>query len=135
MEPIVYTYVSTRADYDPAKLLIVCPPSGQAGSREQAETFGVSSGWQTLAEAEGAVLLIPVVPEGWAAESTDLPARLYDTLRNSFSSRNGRSVTKTVPSLPETVWWRIPTGSPPSFWPEALLRTTARRICPPATGW
>lgn len=85
-------YVSTRADYDPAKLLIVCPPSGQAGSREQAEAFGVSSGWQTLAEAEGAVLLIPVVPEGWAAESTDLPARLYDTLRNSFSSRNGRSL-------------------------------------------
>ena len=30
---MVYTYTSTRADYDPAKLFIVCPPSGLLQSR------------------------------------------------------------------------------------------------------
>lgn len=87
-----YLYISTRADYDPAKLLIVCPSSEQAGTIGQAQDFAVSTGWQMLAETEGAVLLIPVVPDGWAAESADLPAKLYDTLRNSFASRNGRSL-------------------------------------------
>lgn len=29
---MVYTYTSTRADYDPAKLLLDCPPSGQAAA-------------------------------------------------------------------------------------------------------
>lgn len=36
--------------------------------------------------------MIPVVPDGWKAETVDLPAKLYDSLRNSFATRNGRSL-------------------------------------------
>ena len=71
---MVYSYVSTRADYDPAKLFLVCPPAENATDEKSAAAFAESSGWQALAEWEGGILLIPVVPNGWQAENTDLPA-------------------------------------------------------------
>ena len=89
---MVYTYTSTRADYDPAKLFIVCPPSGQAAAEPEAAAFAEASGWKALTEWEGGILIIPVVPDGWKAETVDLPAKLYDSLRNSFATRNGRSL-------------------------------------------
>lgn len=89
---MVYTYTSTRADYDPAKLFIVCPPSGQAAAEPEAAAFAEVSGWKALTEWEGGILMIPVVPDGWKAETVDLPAKLYDSLRNSFATRNGRSL-------------------------------------------
>ena len=89
---MVYSYVSTRADYDPAKLFLVCPPAENATDEKSAAAFAESSGWQALAEWEGGILLIPIVPNGWQAENTDLPARLYYSLRNSFAARNGRSL-------------------------------------------
>ena len=92
MEQTAYTYVSTRAAYDPAKTIIVCPPSGQAATLENAALFAQTSGWQTLAEYDGSVLVVPVAPSGWKAESTELPGRLYDELRGSFSSRCGNSL-------------------------------------------
>lgn len=92
MEQTAYTYVSTRAAYDPAKTIIVCPPSGQAATLENAALFAQTSGWQTLAEYDGSVLVVPVAPNGWKAESTELPGRLYDELRGSFSSRCGNSL-------------------------------------------
>lgn len=89
----VYAYVSTRADYDPAKTIFLFAPSKVAASRELAERFAAESGWRNAAEDDGAVLIVPLAPAGgWAAVETDLPGRLYDALRNSFSSRNGRSL-------------------------------------------
>lgn len=87
-----YSYVSTRADYDPAKLFLVCPPAADAADERAAAAFAESSGWQALAEWEGGILLIPLAPNGWQAEDSNLPARLYDSQRNSFSTRNGRSL-------------------------------------------
>lgn len=87
-----YSYVSTRADYDPAKLFLVCPPAADAADERAAAAFAESSGWQALAEWEGGILLIPLAPNGWQAEYSNLPARLYDSQRNSFSTRNGRSL-------------------------------------------
>lgn len=92
MEQTAYTYVSTRAAYDPAKTIFVCPPSDQAVTMEMAGRFAQSSGWQALAEYDGAVLVIPVAPEGWQAETTDLPGRLFDQMRGGFSSRCGNSL-------------------------------------------
>lgn len=89
---MVYTYVSTRADYDPAKMFLVCPPAAQAATEEAARCFAQSSGWQMLAEWESGVLVIPIVPGGWEVEDVTLPARLYDELRNSFATQNGRSL-------------------------------------------
>ncbi len=81
-----------RTSYDPAKFLLVFPPSDQARSREQASRFAQSSGWQALAEYDGAVLVIPIAPAGWQQEDVDLPGQLYDALRNQFPSRNGHSL-------------------------------------------
>lgn len=87
-----YAYESTRANYDPARMLIVIPPSSRAASRAEAQQFAVESGWQTLAEYDGSVLVIPVAPDGWSGANTSLPGALYDALRNEFSSQNGYSL-------------------------------------------
>lgn len=87
-----YTYVSTRANYDPAKVIFVCPPAARAGDVALARQFAQESGWQALAEYDGAVLVVPTAPEGWQARDTGLPGSLYDALRNEFSSRNGHSL-------------------------------------------
>ena len=76
MKDIFYSYVSTRACYDPAKTIMVCPPSDQAGTIEEAAEFAESSGWRALCEYDGAVLLIPVVPEGYGACDRELLCRL-----------------------------------------------------------
>lgn len=88
----VYTYVSTRACYDPVKTIFVFPPSEHARDCRLAEQFAIASGWRFLAEYDGAVLVIPVISDGWEKESTALPGELYDRLRGSFSSRNGKSL-------------------------------------------
>ena len=51
---MVYTYTSTRADYDPAKLFIVCPPSGQAAAEPEAAAFAEASGWKAPDDPGGA---------------------------------------------------------------------------------
>lgn len=88
----IYTYVSTRADYDPVKTIFVCAPSGEANTWEAAERFAEASGWKDVAEYDGAVLILPVVPLGWDAAEYSLPGAVFDALRNTFSSRNGRSL-------------------------------------------
>lgn len=92
MEGRFYYYISTRADYDPCKTLLILPPSAQAKTVEAAEDFAIRSGWKTLAEYDGAVLIVPVISRGYAAESECLPGELLDSVRNAFSSVNGRSL-------------------------------------------
>ena len=87
-----YAYISTRADYDPCKTLLVFGPSERVSTVADAEAFAQTSGWQLLAEYDGAVLIVPVMAQGYAAAQESLPAELLGSLRNAFSSRNGRSL-------------------------------------------
>lgn len=87
-----YSYVSTRACYDPARMIFLFAPEKDAVSTESAARFAQKSGWQTLAEYDGAVLIVPVVPEGWQAQPATLPGKIYNQARNSFASRCGKSL-------------------------------------------
>lgn len=87
-----YMYVSTRACYDPAKTIFVFAPGEEAGDMASAERFAVRSGWQALAEYDGAVLILPLAPMGWEREVVSLPGRIYELIRGGIESRNGKSL-------------------------------------------
>ena len=87
-----YMYVSTRACYDPAKTIFVFAPGEEAGEMASAERFAVRSGWQALAEYDGAVLILPLAPMGWKREVVSLPGRIYELIRGGIESRNGKSL-------------------------------------------
>lgn len=87
-----YMYVSTRACYDPAKTIFVFAPGEEAGELALAERFAVRSGWQALAEYDGAVLILPLAPAGWKTEPVSLPGRIYERIRGGVESRNGKSL-------------------------------------------
>lgn len=87
-----YMYVSTRACYDPAKTIFVFAPGEMAADLSLAEQFARKSGWQALSEYDGAVLILPLAPEGWNAQSHSLPGSIYDRVRGQVGSRNGRSL-------------------------------------------
>lgn len=87
-----YCYVSTRACYDPVKAIFVCASGEEAATMEAAEAFAKKSGWQALAEYDGAALILPLAPEGWQAQRTDLLNRIFQETRNAFFTRNGRSL-------------------------------------------
>ena len=88
----VYTYVSTRADYDPARTILVFAPEKECTDRAAAQVFAVRSGWQKLAEYGGDVLIIPVLPEGYGNQPLSLAGEILDGYRNAFDGLNGRSL-------------------------------------------
>ncbi len=88
----LYTYISTKAAYDPVPTIYVCAPQRDAVSPAAAERFAVASGWQAVAEAAGAVLVLPLAPQGWAAEKTSLLPELYAETKNQFPTRSGKSL-------------------------------------------
>lgn len=65
---------------------------GDGGGLVLAEQFARKSGWQALSEYDGAVLILPLAPEGWNAQSHSLPGSIYDRVRGQVGSRNGRSL-------------------------------------------
>lgn len=87
-----YSYISTKAACDPVKTFYVCAPECCAASEEELERFANSSGWKDIAEEKGAVLVMPVAPQGWQAEPPDLFMRLYAQTRNAFKTRSGSSI-------------------------------------------
>lgn len=87
-----YMYVSTRACYDPAKTIFVFAPGEMAADLSLAEQFARQSGWQALSEYDGAVLILPLAPEGWNAQSHSLPGLIYDRVCGQVGSRNGKSL-------------------------------------------
>lgn len=89
---MLYTYTSSRADYNPAKTILVFAPSDKVKTMEEAEAFAVSSGWQLLAEYEEAVLIIPLIVDGYSRLSTAWPGKILTENRNAFSSICGRSL-------------------------------------------
>ena len=87
-----YLYVSTRACYDPAKTIFIFAPGEMAGDISKAEQFARESGWQALAEYDGAVLILPLAPKGWKEEMVSLPGIIFDRVRSQVESRNGKSL-------------------------------------------
>ncbi len=83
-EPEFFSFVSTRAGSDPVKTIFLCPPDSAAGTKESAEAFACSSGWLDQAEADGALLIVPIAEHGWASESEDLLCDIYNKHRNNF---------------------------------------------------
>ena len=68
----LYCHISTKAGFDPVKTLYVCAPGADAASYEAAARFAQASGWREIAEQDGAVLVLPIVPYGWRAEDAGL---------------------------------------------------------------
>ena len=94
-----YYYISTKAAFDPVKTLYVCAPAAAAASLEGVQQFAKSSGWQTLAEEAGAVLVLPLAPNGWANEPDELLLDLYQNTKNSFATRSGKAIWGRMGSL------------------------------------
>lgn len=88
-----YSYVSTRACYDPVRTILVFAPEADAKDLESVQRFAERSGWIELAESDGAVLLLPVAENGWQKEPDTLPGTIFDRLHNRFASRCGKSLT------------------------------------------
>lgn len=91
---MVYSYVSCRADYSPAKTFMILPPSEQVNNLKEAEEFASATGWQMLAEYEEAVLLVYVPEDGYKGLSLSLPGEILQEKRNDFDSLNGRSLSQ-----------------------------------------
>ena len=103
---------------------------GDGGGLVLAEQFARKSGWQALSEYDGAVLILPLAPEGWNAQSHSLPGSIYDRVRGQVGSRNGGVCLagkessgagrpcstwlgmRTGRFLPEIVRWRNRTALP-----------------------
>ncbi len=88
----LYYYVSTKAGCDPAETIYVCAPEMYAATVEGAGAFAVSSGWQAIAEEQGAVLVVPVATHGWENEPVTLLPELFSETRSRFRSRSGKAI-------------------------------------------
>lgn len=87
-----YAYTSTLADWDPVKTIFLCPPAAQCKTVNQAEQFAIRSGWQSLAEANKCLLVVPVAPGGWDRLPADHLMNLYNQMKNSVKARQGKSI-------------------------------------------
>ena len=88
----LYCHISTKAGFDPVKTLYVCAPGADAASYEAAARFAQASGWREIAEQDGAVLVLPIVPHGWRAEDAGLLMEIYRGTRGSFPTQSGKSL-------------------------------------------
>lgn len=87
-----YCYISTRACYDPVRTIYVCAPDRDAADMASLERFAVSSGWRDIAEADGAVLVLPLAKNGWSAESLTLLPELYAETQGKFPVPQGEGL-------------------------------------------
>lgn len=69
-----FTYVSTRACEDPVRTIVLCVPEANVRTAAAVEAFAQESGWIDEAEADGAVIVAPVLAGGWDAAAGE-PAR------------------------------------------------------------
>lgn len=95
----LYYYISTKAACDPVRTIYLCAPEKDAATVEKAHAFAISSGWQEIAEEQGAILVVPVAAQGWAAEPAGLLPELYNETKNSFKTRSGRAIWGRTGSL------------------------------------
>jgi len=74
-----WSYASTRACADPVRTVVLCVPDAYVRSSEGVAAFARESGWMDEVEAEGAVIVAPVVPDGRASAPDDLAREAYRT--------------------------------------------------------
>lgn len=87
----VYTYISTKAGYDPAKTYYVCAPERNASDVDSLARFAEASGWCEAAEEQGAILVMPAAPQGWDTLPPTLFMDIYGQTRNKFHSLSGKA--------------------------------------------
>lgn len=87
----IYTYTSTKAGYDPAKTYYICAPARNAVDLDSVAQFAETSGWREAAEEQGAILVMPVAPQGWDALPPTLFMDIYGDTRNKFHTRSGKA--------------------------------------------
>lgn len=87
----VYTYISTKAGFDPVKTYYVCAPESEAVTLDGLAEFAEASGWWRAAEEQGAILIMPTAPNGWKELPTTLLMDIYCETRNKFHTRNGNA--------------------------------------------
>ena len=95
----LYSYVSTRAGCDPCRTIYLCAPEPDCRTVQSLEIFARESGWQEIAEQEGAVLVAPAAPQGWDAQPTALLREIYQQTRNRFATRSGEAIWGRMGSL------------------------------------
>jgi hypothetical protein len=88
----LYYYISGKAGCDPCKTIYLCAPAEASTSIESAERFAVESGWQAIAEEQGAILVVPVALNGWNAEPVSLLMDIYNEDQNSFHTCSGEAI-------------------------------------------
>lgn len=88
----VVTYVSSRAGMDPVKTVFVCAPEARVKTAADVRAFAEESGWIQQVEEDGAVLMAPVVPDGWGSVPPDYLRRLYLERRRSFKVLSGGGI-------------------------------------------
>ncbi len=89
----IFYYVSEKANtYTPAKTIFVCAPAQFASEYKSAQQFAETSGWLRQVEEDGAVLVMPLVKNGWANEPVSLIPDIYAAARQKFKSKQGDSI-------------------------------------------
>lgn len=94
----VYYYASTQANaHTASKFIYLFAPDASAVSKESLTQFVQKSGWADKAEAEGAVLALPVAPNGWARQDLGLIVQIYEQMRSAIPSHDPTDVdVKTI---------------------------------------
>lgn len=94
-----FVYISTLADIDPVKTVLLFAPAEDAIDAEHVEVFAERSGWIEQTERDGAVLVAPIAVDGWKSCSPDLPKRIYEERRRTFKSVAGTGLLGSNRSL------------------------------------
>lgn len=90
-------YVSSKCrTWEPAKSILVFAPDETAGSEDSLARFAADAGWLDETEKDGAVLILPLAPKGWAAESTAMVKQLYKTVWRDTTSPDPRESLRNV---------------------------------------
>lgn len=149
----LYSYVSTRAGCDPCRTIYLCAPEPDCRTVQSLEIFARESGWQEIAEQEGAVLVAPAAPQGWDAQPTTVLREIYQQTRNRFATRSGEAIWGRMGSLwcwetmlyavgygearslSDAPWWIAPMSWQPAPWWADGPRTSGEERSLPATGW
>lgn len=90
-------YVSSKCrSWIPAKTIFLFAPNPIARSVVRLRRFALESGWVDAAEADGAVLILPVSFCGWEEEPTQRIKTLYRTVWKDTISPDPSEIFKTV---------------------------------------
>lgn len=93
-------YISSAANIDPVKTLMLFVPDRFASNVGEIETFARQSGWIEQTEMDGAVLVAPVSPEGWDECPGDIVRQVYEERRRTFRPIVGDG----LPGRKGTLW-------------------------------